>query len=418
MDWSLSGVPGREYVIPLARAVNATSTPTYNIDDSVYLAVNQATGKLLVDIGSGGTSGTQYVSPTTVTNPTGTLAMAQYLSGATTLTNGQVFTNLVDASGNLLVNVAAGGTSGVVTQSSGTPGKSGMLIQGAVTTAKPTYTTGQTNPVSMDVNGLIRVSLADTPANTNKFLVTPDSVALPANQSVNVNQIGGGAIALGLTTMAASMPVVIASNQTAIPMSGTVTANAGTGTFNIQANASTNLAQVGGAAIALGATTMAASMPVVIASNQNPISVGVTNTTFPSTQSGTWTVQPGNTPNSTPWLVSFQPATSGGWSTSFAATLTNVAVQAKASAGQVGGWYVYNPNTVVSFIQIFNATAATVTAGTTTPTMSLGIPASSGANVEFSNGIAFGTAISYLAATTASGGTNPTTALVANLIYK
>jgi len=40
--------------------------------------------------------------------------------------------------------------------------------------------------------GTLRVVLAtDQPALTNKLLVTPDSVALPANQSVNVNQVGG-----------------------------------------------------------------------------------------------------------------------------------------------------------------------------------------------------------------------------------
>ena len=37
----------------------------------------------------------------------------------------------------------------------------------------------------------------------------------------------------GQATMAASAPVVIASNQTAVPISGTVTANAGTGTMNV-----------------------------------------------------------------------------------------------------------------------------------------------------------------------------------------
>jgi hypothetical protein len=38
----------------------------------------------------------------------------------------------------------------------------------------------------------LQVTLANTGANSNKLLVTPDSVALPANQSVNVSQINGG----------------------------------------------------------------------------------------------------------------------------------------------------------------------------------------------------------------------------------
>jgi hypothetical protein len=40
-------------------------------------------------------------------------------------------------------------------------------------------------------------------------------------------------------------------------------------------------------------------MPVVIASNQSAVPV---SGTVAATQSGTWTVQPGNTPNTSPWL--------------------------------------------------------------------------------------------------------------------
>lgn len=39
--------------------------------------------------------------------------------------------------------------------------------------------------------------------------------------NVNLNQVGGVAVALGQTTMSASLPVVIASNQSAVPVSGT-----------------------------------------------------------------------------------------------------------------------------------------------------------------------------------------------------
>jgi len=48
------------------------------------------------------------------------------------------------------------------------------------------------------------------------------------SSSVNLVMVGGAAIALGQTTMAASLPTTIASNQSAIPVSGTVTSNQGT----------------------------------------------------------------------------------------------------------------------------------------------------------------------------------------------
>lgn len=79
-------------------------------------------------------------------------------------------------------------------------------------------------------------------ASMTKLLVTPDSVALPANQSVNIAQIAGattpvgsgvmataprvalatdspGIVALGQTTASASVPVVMASDYvTALPV--------------------------------------------------------------------------------------------------------------------------------------------------------------------------------------------------------
>lgn len=76
--------------------------------------------------------------------------------------------------------------------------------------------------------------------------------------------------------------------------------------------------------LTFGQATMANSLPVAIASNQGAIPVTQSGTwtvlpgntanttawlvtgtggTFPSTQSGTWTVQPGNTANTTAWLV-------------------------------------------------------------------------------------------------------------------
>jgi hypothetical protein len=56
----------------------------------------------------------------------------------------------------------------------------------------------------------------------------------------------------------------------------------------------TNLGKVGGTAVSLGSKASSASIPVVIASDQGAV---------PASQNGTWTVQPGNTANTTPWLV-------------------------------------------------------------------------------------------------------------------
>src|ERR1035438_9125944 len=50
-----------------------------------------------------------------------------------------------------------------VAQGSTTSGENGNLIQGAVTTANPVYTTAQTSPLSLDTSGNLRVALAKEP---------------------------------------------------------------------------------------------------------------------------------------------------------------------------------------------------------------------------------------------------------------
>lgn len=152
---------------------------------------------------------------------------------------------------------------------------------------------------------------------------------------------------------------------------------------------------------------MANSSPVVIASDQSALTVG----THAVTQSGTWTVQPGNTPNTTPWLVSTTPTTTGGFSTfSLVSAGTTNATNIKASAGQVFGWYIYNSNAAARKV-VFHNTAGTPTAGASV-FFSLVIPPGSGANVFNETGITFSTGI---AITTVTGlATTDATAVTLN----
>lgn len=61
---------------------------------------------------------------------------------------------------------------------------------------------------------------------THALLVTP--VASGVDQDVNLVAVGGSALTLGQKTSANSIPVVLASDQSTLSISGTVTANAGT----------------------------------------------------------------------------------------------------------------------------------------------------------------------------------------------
>ena len=119
--------------------------------------------------------------------------------------------------------------------------------------------------------------------------------------------------------------------------------------------------------------------------------------------------------------VNVRPTTTGGLTIFRSIDLDETEEEAKGSAGQVFGWYIYNKAAAVTYVKFYNATAANVTVGTTTPVMTIPIPATAGANVEFTNGIAFDTAITVAATTgVADNDTGAPTAndLIINLLYK
>lgn len=112
----------------------------------------------------------------------------------------------------------------LVAQASATSGEKGPLVQGAATTGAPTYVTGNTYPLSLTLAGALRV---DGSAVTQPVSVS-GNVTLAANSSINLTQVGGSAVALGQVTMAASIPVTLASNQSALAVSQSGTWNVGT----------------------------------------------------------------------------------------------------------------------------------------------------------------------------------------------
>jgi hypothetical protein len=93
----------------------------------------------------------------------------------------------------------------------------------------------------------------------------------------------------------------------------------------------------------------------------------------------------------------------------------------KTSAGKLYGWFLHNAHTATLFVKFYNATAANTTVGTTTPIMTIPIPAGASANVHFNKGIKFDTAL-CIAATTgvadADTGAPAANVLIANIFYK
>lgn len=138
---------------------------------------------------------------------------------------------------------------------------------------------------------IAEVKAASTAAvATDKALVvavSPNNVpVLPSGASTSALQTTGNTSiasidtktpALGQAVMAASTPVVIASNQTAIPVndnSGSLTVDATSWPLPTGAATETTLSAISGKLpAALGQTTMAGSLAVVFASNQSAIPI-------------------------------------------------------------------------------------------------------------------------------------------------
>lgn len=198
-----------------------------------------------------------------------------------------------------------------------------------------------------------------------------------------VNLIAGQAgIAAGSGAVSAATPrVILATDDPA------VTSLAVIDDWDESDRCKVNLI-AGQAGIAAGNGVSGATVPrVTIASD----STGVLG----ATQNGTWTVQPGNTANTTPWLMTDTAATTGGLS--IYAFLSTAAVQAaaiKASAGQVYSLQFFNKGAAAVYVRLYNQTGSPGTGDT--PVWRGIIPgntAGAGFVLNIDKGVAFSTGI-------------------------
>ncbi|MAZ73354.1 MAG: hypothetical protein CMC70_09420 [Flavobacteriaceae bacterium] len=134
-----------------------------------------------------------------------------------------------------------------------------------VSTSNPLYVQFNTGGEEVDIvkvnNAAISLAQKNMAASFPVVIASDQSAisVSPSEGDVDLVKVGGSAIAIGQGAMAASLPIAIASDQSAIsvnPSEGDV-----------------DLVKVGGSAIAIGQGTMTASLPVAIASNQSAISV-------------------------------------------------------------------------------------------------------------------------------------------------
>lgn len=209
---------------------------------------------------------------------------------------------------------------------------------------------------------------------------------------------------------AGTQRVVLATDQVQLTNALKVDGSAVTQPVSLAANQSVNNAQVAGTATSVNSGTKdAGTQRVILASDQTVVPI--------SDNAGSLTV---DAPLGTPVFTTPTPSTTGGWSQSAFAALTNTKTLIKNGAGTFGGYYtVYNPNASVAYVQIFDAASTgAVTLGTTVADGRITVPAASAANMEVTNGVHMANGIVIACTTTATGSTAPGTGLDGTILYK
>jgi hypothetical protein len=169
-----------------------------------------------------GTAGTPSADVLTVQGATSMTALKVDGSSFTQPVSGTVTAN---AGTNLNTSALAlenGGNlatlaSGVLSQGSATLGQKGTLEFGAVTTSAPTYTTGQSSPLSMTTAGALRTDGSATTQPVSGVVTANLGTLNGAATEATTSAINAKFGSLGQKAMVGSAPVVIASDQSAVP---------------------------------------------------------------------------------------------------------------------------------------------------------------------------------------------------------
>lgn len=175
---------------------------------------------------------------------------------------------------------------------------------------------------------------------------------------------------------------------------------------------STGALKVDGSAGGGGAVTLAAGSAIAGKFGIDQTTPGTTNLVAAG-QNGTWTVQPGNTANTTAWLTQPVAGTAGGASSSFLQPLaSDNHATIKAGAGTLYGVIATNNSVTINYLRFYNATTAFNGCNSATNIITqVAILPSGGVSVFIPVGIAFATGLSICV--TSGYATTDTTAATA-----
>lgn len=250
-------------------------------------------------------------------------------------------------------NVALGSAGPVVVvYNPGTSVVYGKLSVGAGTAATTDTPIAPASYQVFNTNGTATYFNAITTAGAGTILSIPTGTGSPSGWGGGSSGGGGGNVTitspLGTQTIAASVAVTPATSSLWTIGQGGAVLSATNGLFSniLQGNAALTAANPIFSALSIGGAVNAVGNPIFVSPG--------TGATFAATQSGTWTVQPGNTANTTPWLASIsqggntavvKPASTSPLTTDAALVVAmspNSGIQGYASGGAQTGANIIN----------------------------------------------------------------------------
>lgn len=333
--------------LPTDAATSANQTSQITQETAIAASVASIDGKTVhVDTGN--------VTVVSSTLPTGASTSALQTTGNTSLSS-------IDGKLNSLGQKTMAASVPVVIASD----QSAVPVSGTVTTSDPANgTPGTAAPAqATQVGGTDGTNLRALKTNAAGNLMVDASVAVINN---NVTSVAGTAVTAGNGTAGAgSQRVVIASDNTAF------TVNVGTSGLPTGAATEATLAKL---PLAQGSTTSGQSgtltqgavttaAPTYTTGQTSPLSLTTTGAlrtdasgstqpvsgTVAATQSGTWTVQPGNTANTTPWLVK-EVTSATATNSNVSGSATSVTLLA-SNANRLGAT-IYNDSTAILYVNL------------------------------------------------------------------
>jgi hypothetical protein len=234
----------------------------------------------------------------------------------------------------------------------------GPMAQGAVTTAAPTYTTGQVNPLSLTTAGALRIdgSGATQPVSGTFWQATQPVSGTFWQTTQPVSLVSTTITGTVAVTQSTSPWVVSNGGAFAVQLTGaTNNINNISGAISLPTGAATAAKQP-----ALGtagsASTDVITVQGIAGGTAQPVSIAAT-VNVSAAQSGTWTVQQG-TP---PWRsVGAARSTKGVQKTSITVNTETTVVTAGAGFNDVYAIVVTNKSATAVSVDFRDATAGTV----------------------------------------------------------